>query len=298
MNKWEIAKEETTEDEEGNPENSPGNVVEEKGWVVHVPDACDEGSKSTDNRDKAREDDRLPTVRLIEGARPFQVFTPEEEVGLISEYPRTTVATDRVIHRVSDDRGNGKEKCKNPWIEEPESRERSRRKQEGIAREEGGDNESRFTENGEEEDRVRPYPVHRENPLEMGIEMQQHFNDFAEEFHGRLCTVADSPLHVVRSSVKCHHSRVSSRTFWLLSTILHPFMSASVILRNSLRRLRFDRGMTQEELALRTGVSRQTIMSIERGDTNPSVLLALKIAAAFGVSVTEVFDMEGRLAPV
>ena len=56
--------------------------------------------------------------------------------------------------------------------------------------------------------------------------------------------------------------------------------------------------MTQEELALRTGVSRQTIMSIERGQTNPSVLLAYKIAAALAVPITEVFDMEGRLAPV
>ena len=57
-------------------------------------------------------------------------------------------------------------------------------------------------------------------------------------------------------------------------------------------------GMTQEELALRTGVSRQTIMSIERGQTNPSVLLAFKIAAAFNVSVTETFSMEGTLVPV
>ena len=56
--------------------------------------------------------------------------------------------------------------------------------------------------------------------------------------------------------------------------------------------------MTQEELALRTGVSRQTIMSIERGQTNPSVLLAYKIAAALSVSVVEVFQMEGALAPV
>ena len=62
--------------------------------------------------------------------------------------------------------------------------------------------------------------------------------------------------------------------------------------------MRFDRNMTQEELALRTGVSRQTIMSIERGQTNPSVLLAYKIAAAFEVPITEVFDMEGKLAPV
>jgi len=56
--------------------------------------------------------------------------------------------------------------------------------------------------------------------------------------------------------------------------------------------------MTQEELALRTGVSRQTIMSIERGDTNPSVLLAFKIASALDMAITEVFQMEGTLVPV
>ena len=71
-----------------------------------------------------------------------------------------------------------------------------------------------------------------------------------------------------------------------------------VTLKNHIRRLRFEHNMTQEELALRTGVSRQTIMSIERGQTNPSVLLAYKIAAALGVSITDVFDMQGRLAPV
>ena len=76
-----------------------------------------------------------------------------------------------------------------------------------------------------------------------------------------------------------------------------PSMS-SVQLKNNIRRLRFDRSMTQEELALRTGVSRQTIMSIERGQTNPSVLLAYKIAAALATPVTEVFAMEGKLAPV
>ncbi|HLD63754.1 MAG TPA: helix-turn-helix transcriptional regulator [Candidatus Peribacteraceae bacterium] len=69
-------------------------------------------------------------------------------------------------------------------------------------------------------------------------------------------------------------------------------------LRNAIRRLRFEKHMTQEELALRTGVSRQTIMSIERGQTNPSVLLAFKIASALGSQVTEVFAMDGTLVPV
>ena len=73
---------------------------------------------------------------------------------------------------------------------------------------------------------------------------------------------------------------------------------STVELKNCIRRLRFERNMTQEELALRTGVSRQTIMSIERGRTNPSVLLAYKIASALSVDLTEVFSMEGKLAPV
>ena len=70
------------------------------------------------------------------------------------------------------------------------------------------------------------------------------------------------------------------------------------ILRNNIRRLRFDKRMTQEELALRTGVSRQTIMSIERGQTNPSVLLAYKISSALEAPIIEVFSMEGHLVPV
>lgn len=73
-------------------------------------------------------------------------------------------------------------------------------------------------------------------------------------------------------------------------------MPASLI--NNIRRLRFEKGMTQEELALRVGVSRQTVMSIERGATNPSVLLAYKIATALQTPVTEVFQMEGTLVPV
>lgn len=73
---------------------------------------------------------------------------------------------------------------------------------------------------------------------------------------------------------------------------------STAILKNSIRRLRFERSMTQEELALRTGVSRQTIMSIERGDTNPSVLLAFKIASALDMAITDVFQMEGTLVPV
>ena len=77
-----------------------------------------------------------------------------------------------------------------------------------------------------------------------------------------------------------------------------PSRMSTAQLRNAIRRLRFEKNMTQEELALRVGVSRQTVMSIEQGRTNPSVLLALKIARALSAPLTEVFSMEGNLAPV
>src|SRR5688572_27433636 len=60
-------------------------------------------------------------------------------------------------------------------------------------------------------------------------------------------------------------------------------------LANSLRELRARRAWTQEELGTKVGVTRQTIIAIEKGEYNPSVMLALKIAQAFGLPMEEVF---------
>lgn len=60
-------------------------------------------------------------------------------------------------------------------------------------------------------------------------------------------------------------------------------------MRNKVRELRTAHGMTQEDLAERVGTSRQTIISIESGRYNPSILLAYKLAAAFGQSIEAVF---------
>ena len=66
------------------------------------------------------------------------------------------------------------------------------------------------------------------------------------------------------------------------------------IIYNEVRRHRFRCGeMTQEQLAARVGVSRQTIITIEKGGYNPSVGLALRIARVFGVTVEEVFRLDG-----
>jgi putative transcriptional regulator len=60
---------------------------------------------------------------------------------------------------------------------------------------------------------------------------------------------------------------------------------------NNLRRLRFFANeMTQQELAEKAGVSRQTIIAIEAGKYSPSLELAFRIADAFGVKIGDLFD--------
>ena len=50
--------------------------------------------------------------------------------------------------------------------------------------------------------------------------------------------------------------------------------------------------ITQDDLARKIGVSRQTINSIEKGRYVPSTVLALKMAAVFGKNVNEIFELE------
>ena len=63
-------------------------------------------------------------------------------------------------------------------------------------------------------------------------------------------------------------------------------------MNNRMEEIRSQRGIRQEELAKRLGVSRQTISSLENGRYNPSILLAHKIARYFGLTIEEVFIFE------
>jgi putative transcriptional regulator len=66
---------------------------------------------------------------------------------------------------------------------------------------------------------------------------------------------------------------------------------AKIMISNSIRRLRFFASeMTQQELADRTGVTRQTIVAIENGKYFPSLELAFRIAHTFSVPLSDVFS--------
>ena len=65
-------------------------------------------------------------------------------------------------------------------------------------------------------------------------------------------------------------------------------------LKNQIRRLRFEHDeMTQQDLADRVGVTRQTIIALESGKYTPSLILAYRLARTFGVAIEGVFQYDG-----
>mgnify|MGYP004483930389 FL=1 len=63
-------------------------------------------------------------------------------------------------------------------------------------------------------------------------------------------------------------------------------------MKNMIEQRRRERGMTQQQLAAALGVSRQTIISLEGGRYNPSLLLAHAIARLFGAQIEDIFLFE------
>ncbi len=64
------------------------------------------------------------------------------------------------------------------------------------------------------------------------------------------------------------------------------------MIQNNIRQFREERNLTQEELAKAVSVSRQTINAMEKGNYEPSLLLAMKLAKYFSVNVEELFILK------
>lgn len=62
-------------------------------------------------------------------------------------------------------------------------------------------------------------------------------------------------------------------------------------IKNEVSKLRTETGVTQEDLATKVNVSRQTIIALEKGNYTPSILLALKIAGFFETPVEKIFKI-------
>ncbi|MEC2078500.1 helix-turn-helix transcriptional regulator [Metabacillus fastidiosus] len=67
-----------------------------------------------------------------------------------------------------------------------------------------------------------------------------------------------------------------------------------MILKNRVKEMRARLSLTQEQLALKVGVTRQTVASIEKGDYVPSLLLGINICEVFGEKMENIFWTEGE----
>ena len=66
-----------------------------------------------------------------------------------------------------------------------------------------------------------------------------------------------------------------------------------MILENHIKQHRARLDLTQQGLAERVGVRRQTILAIEKGQYAPSAILAFQLAGALGMKVDELFELKG-----
>jgi putative transcriptional regulator len=85
------------------------------------------------------------------------------------------------------------------------------------------------------------------------------------------------------------------RMIYFRSSTNDQAIASRTNMKTTLRRFRFDRGeLSQQQLADMVSVSRQTIVSIERGDYAPSVKLALLLAEKLGTTVETIFILEEK----
>lgn len=63
-------------------------------------------------------------------------------------------------------------------------------------------------------------------------------------------------------------------------------------MRNNIKAVRFEMGLSQVELAKKLGVSRQTVISLENGKYAPSLPLAFKLSKVFGLKIEEIFSAD------
>ncbi|MFA9466609.1 MAG: helix-turn-helix transcriptional regulator [Velocimicrobium sp.] len=65
-----------------------------------------------------------------------------------------------------------------------------------------------------------------------------------------------------------------------------------IVLMNNIKKLRLDKEITQQQLADKVGVTNRTIIALEKGHYNPTVLLAYRIAKVFHLTIEDVFEFE------
>src|SRR3989338_4132812 len=171
-----VAEEVSAIDEEGNPQDAAEDVVGDETGIGHLPHPSNERGEGADDRDEARDDNRLCSIFFVEGFRFYQVLTLQK-ADILPEHPGSNESANGIIHRITNDRGNGEEHEEQVRIQHTTRRECSCCEEERITGEEWGDDQSRLAEDYDEEDDVRPRSILIDHRSEVFVDVQKNAND-------------------------------------------------------------------------------------------------------------------------
>ncbi len=165
------------EHEDCRPEDAAGNIVGEKTRVFHPAQPCDEGHEGPDDGYEPRQDNGLAAVFFVEFMRTVQVLPVEEPDVLLVEYLRPHEVAYPVVHVVADDCGGGEQHDQQRNIKGPDGRQRARREEQGIPRQEGRHHEPGFAEDDDEQDHVRPDAERLDYKVKVFIHMEDNIHE-------------------------------------------------------------------------------------------------------------------------
>src|SRR5688572_15348164 len=170
-------------DEEADPQGRAEDVVSREDRVRHRADAGHERRERPDDRDEARQHDRLGAVLLVIAARLVDVRLLDGDAEELPEFgARADLASDAVVHGVAGDRGPEQQPRDDPRVERPGGGGGSRRQKERVAGQDGRRDQPRLAEEDEEQDGVNPSPVSRDGGSERLVEMEEEVEEFRHAY--------------------------------------------------------------------------------------------------------------------
>ncbi len=139
-----------------NPCYAPQDIITGKARVSHFPDPSHKWGKCADNREKSRNDYRLPPVFFIEFMGSVKIFPVKKpDVFLVKNF-RAHKLPYCVVYNIAGHSGS-REQYQKPFdLQYPKGGKSAKSKKEGIAGQEGGNDETGFAKDDEKEDEICP----------------------------------------------------------------------------------------------------------------------------------------------
>jgi hypothetical protein len=178
-----VAEEVAGRHQKPDPEQGADDAEAEEAAVGQPADAADEGHEGAHHGHEAGDDDGLGSVLFHEGMGAIQVFPLQEAAALEPEHPGAQEAADPVIDVVAAQGRHDQGARQDHRVHAARRRHRARHEQQGIAGQEGRDDEPGLHEDDGEQDGVDPDAIALHQQGQMLVQMQDDVDELGQQFH-------------------------------------------------------------------------------------------------------------------